>query len=403
MPDRRVVIVGGGQAGGRVALSLRERGFTGAITLVAAEPYLPHERPPLSKELITGQSLPEDAFLADAARLAELNVDVLTATRATAIEPDARLVVLDDGRKLEYDDLVLATGARPRQLPLTDGSGTVPVLRSMDDALRLRDRLRSGSSLAVVGGGVIGLELASSAIARGVRPMVIEAANRVMARQVGPAASLFLQNLHGNAGSKLYLGRGLSGVRQCTDGCVLTLVDGTEIRADFAIAAIGVVPDTALAETAGLACADGIVVDERGQTSRPGIWAAGDVARAVVPWSDRPERQESWRSAEGQARRVAAAILGIDEAAEDAVPGFWSDQLGHRLQAEGTCQGEELVRPSSDGGFVAFHVQGRRLTGCVVVDNSKLAALARRAIGRGADVDPAALIDPAADPRRLLR
>lgn len=408
MSDRRVVIVGGGQAGGRVALSLREGGFQGDITLVAAEPHLPHERPPLSKDLLTGLSQPEGAYLADAAALAGLNITVITATSATAIDPDARQVSLGDGRRLAYDDLVLATGSRPRQLTMNNdagngGAGAVPVLRSMADALALRDRLRPGATLAVVGGGVIGLELASSALARGVRPVIIEAADRVMARQIGPAASEFLQGLHRDAGSTLHLGRALRGLQQDGDGFLMTLDDGTEIRADCAVAAIGVIPDTALAEAAGLACDDGILIDARGQTSRPGIWAAGDVARGPVPWSDRPERQESWRNAENQARRVAASILGHDDVAEDPVPGFWSDQLGHRLQAEGSCQGDEIVRPSADGGFAAFHVQDRRLVGCVVLDNPKLAALARRAIGRGVEVDPAALADPAGDPRRILR
>lgn len=403
MSDRRVVIVGGGQAGGRVALSLREGGFLGDITLVAAEPHLPHERPPLSKDLLTGLSEPEGAYLADAAALAGLSIAVITATSATAINPAARQVSLADGRRLAYDDLVLATGSRPRQLSMNGRAGVVPVLRSMDDALGLRDRLRPGATLAVVGGGVIGLELASSALTRGVRPVIIEAADRVMARQIGAAASRFLQDLHHDAGSTLHLGRTLRDLEQSNDGYLMTLDDGTEIRADCAVAAIGVIPDTALAEAAGLACDDGILIDGRGQTSHPGIWAAGDVARGHVPWSDRPERQESWRNAENQARRVASSILGIEDVAEDPVPGFWSDQLGHRLQAEGSCQGDEIVRHSADGGFAAFHVQDRRLVGCVVLDNPKLATLARRAIGRGAEVDPAALADPAVDPRRILR
>ena len=403
MSEGRVVIVGGGQAGGRVALSLRERGFHGDITLIAAEPYLPYERPPLSKELLTGAAEPESAFLADAARIADLNISVITATPATGIEPESRQVRLVDGRTLDYDDLVLATGARPRNLVPKGMPEALPVFRSMDDALGLRESLRSGATLAVVGGGVIGLELASSALALGVRPVIIEAADRVMARQIGPAASRFLESLHQNAGTALHLGRHLHGVQRLDGGFVMTLDDGVEIRADYAIAAIGVIPDTTLAEAAGLACDDGIVVDARGQTSRAGIWAAGDVARAPVPWSDRPERQESWRNAELQGNRVAAAILGLEDDAADVVPGFWSDQLGHRLQSEGTFEGDEVVRPSDNGGFAAFHVQGRRLSGCVVLDNPKLAALTRRAIGRVAEVDPAALVDPATDPRRILR
>lgn len=403
MSERRIVIIGGGQAGGRVALSLRERGFVGEVSIVAAEPYLPYERPPLSKELLTGATTPQAAFLADAARFADVGISVLTAVPATGIDPEKRQVSLADGRRLDYDDLVLATGARPRQLVPSDADAPLPVLRSMDDALALRERLRAGSTLAIIGGGVIGLELASSVLALGVRPVVIEAADRVMARQIGSAASRFLEALHQDAGSTLLLGRHLQQVQRQDGGFMMTLADGTGIHADHAVAAIGVVPETALAEAAGLSCDDGILVDARGQTSRAGIWAAGDVARAPVSWSDRPERQESWRNAELQANRVAEGILELEDSGTDAVPGFWSDQLGHRLQVEGTCVGEELVSRSENGAFAAFHVTGRRLVGCVVLDNPKVATLARRAIGRGAEVDPTAFLDPASDLRRILR
>lgn len=407
MSDRRVVIVGGGQAGGRVALSLREAGFSGRIALVTEEAHPPYERPPLSKGLLTGEAEPETTLLAPAAHLDQLGVALIAGTRATGLDAAARRLDLQDGRSLDFDDLVLATGARPRLLTPEGASGPLPVLRRMDEALALRERLRPGATLAVIGGGVIGLELASSALARGVRPVLIEAADRLMARQVGPAAAAFIEARHRAAGTELHLGRTLRRIEPAPQGFGLILDDGTRISADAVVAAIGVVPDTALAEAAGLACEDGILVDAEGRASHPGIWAAGDVARAVVPWSDRPERQESWRNAEMQARRVAAAIMGAAPAGDDLVPGFWSDQLGQRLQSEGVCAGPaagtEIPRPSPDGRFAAFHLHEGRLVGCTAVDNPKLATLARRAIGRGLQPDPAALADPAVDPLRLLR
>lgn len=408
MSERHVVIVGGGQAGGRVALSLREAGFQGRITLVAEEAHPPYERPALSKGLLTGEAEPDTTLLAPAAHLAQMGVALITATRATELDAVARRLLLEDGRRLDFDDLVLATGARPRRLVPEGAAGPLPVLRRMDEALALRERLRPGTTLAVVGGGVIGLELVSSALARGVRPVLIEAADRLMARQVGPAASAFIEARHRAAGTELHLGRTLRRIdpRSLDSGpgvFVLTLDNDTVIAADAVVAAIGVVPDMALAEAAGLACEDGILVDAEGRTSQPGIWAAGDVARAVVPWSDRPERQESWRNAEMQARRVAASILGSVPAGEDLVPGFWSDQLGQRLQSEGVCAGTEIVRLSGDGRFAAFYLRDGRLVGCTALDNPKLATLARRAIGRGLEIDPAALADPGGDPLRLLR
>lgn len=406
MSDRHVVIVGGGQAGGRVALSLREAGFPGRITLVAEEAHPPYERPALSKGLLTGEAEPETTLLAPAAHLEQSGVALIAGTRATGLDVAARRLDLQDGRSLDFDDLVLATGARPRHLVPEGAAGPLPVLRRMDEALALRERLRPGTTLAVIGGGVIGLELASSALARGVRPVLIEAADRLMARQVGPAASAFIEARHRAAGTELHLGRTLRRIDPRPDasgGFALTLDDGSVIAADAVVAAIGVVPDTALAEAAGLACEDGILVDAEGRASHPGIWAAGDVARAVVPWSDRPERQESWRNAEMQARRVAASILGSGPAGDDLVPGFWSDQLGQRLQSEGVCAGTEIVRPSADGRFAAFYLRDGRLVGCTALDNPKLATLARRAIGRGLQIDPAALADPGGDPLRLLR
>ena len=405
MVKQRVVIIGGGQAGGQTALSLREGGHCGQVVVVAAEPRLPYERPPLSKEILTGEAEPDTALLADARRLSELRIDVLKGVAATAIHTNARQVQLADGRLLDYDDLVLTTGSKPRRLAYAGHTGMLPVLRDMDDALTLRDRLQAGVRLVVVGGGVIGLELASSALTRGVRPVVIEAANWIMARQIGPAASALLAALHRAAGTDLFLGRSLRAVDRQGEEIVLTLADGIQVRADVAIAAIGVVPDTALAEAAGIACDDGILVDALGRTSHPGIWAAGDVARGPVGWADWLVRQETWRNADIHARRVAAAILGAtDGGAGNEVPGFWSDQLGHRLQAEGQCLGEEIVRAQGGAGdFASFYLHGGRLVGCVVLDNPKFAALARRAIARMAEPDPAALADPATDLRQALR
>ena len=403
MSDRRVVIVGGGQAGGRIALSLREAGHQGPITLVADEAYPPYERPPLSKGVLVGDVEPETTLLASAAQLDQLGITLIVGVRATRLDTVARRLQLEDGRSLEFDALALVTGARPRRFVPEGAAEPLPGLRSMDDALALRQRLLPGTTLAVIGGGVIGLELASSALACGVRPVLIEAADRLMARQTGPAASAFIEARHRAAGTELHLGRTLRRIDPEAPGVRLTLDDGTVIAADTVVAAIGVVPDTALAEAAGLACEDGILTDADGRTSQPGIWAAGDVARAVVPWSVRPERQESWRNAETQARRVAASILGSDPTAVDLVPGFWSDQLGQRLQSEGICAGTEVARSSGDGRFAAFYLRDGRLSGCTVVDNPKLATLARRAIGRGFMIDPAALADPEADPLRLLR
>lgn len=402
MPESRIAIVGGGQAGGRVALSLRERGYAGGITIVGDEPHPPYERPPLSKGIITGADALDSLYLEPDDIWRSQAIEVRSGVAATTIRMSERLLELGDGGTLQFDDLVLATGARARRLPLGDAGTDISYLRTQADAVSLRAKLRPGGRLVIVGAGVIGLELASTARAMGVEVDVVETAPCVMARQVGPAVSCVLQRRHEEMGTRFHLGQSVVAARSVDAGMIVSTSKGTSLEGDVVVVAIGVVPNDELARQAGIACQDGVIVDGAGRTSAAHVWAVGDVARHPVSWSPTTVRQETWRHADRHARTVAAALMG-EPSDYSEVPGFWSDQFGSRLQGEGVCSGDEVFMDQASGGPVwLYHADGR-VTGCIALDNPKLVAIARKAIGRGVTVDPAALLSPGADLRSLLR
>lgn len=406
MPEARVVILGAGQAGGRAALTLREAGFDGSVTLVGEEPHPPYERPALSKELLTGAMAPEAIRLAPPTAWAENGIALRCGVAATQIDVAGRFVRLSDGETLGFDHLVIATGAQPRRLDmLADRDGPVSLLRTIDDAQRLRRALGPGRRLAVLGAGVIGLEVAASAAALGAQVSVFEAAAHAMGRAVSPAVAARLARLHGAAGVDLRFGQRLRDVAVSADGVRLAFEAGDDVEADHLLLAIGVAANDTLAAAAGLRTADGIVVDAFGRASAPGVWAIGDVARHPAAWAPGASvRQETWRHAEAHARLVARAITGAAASYQD-VPGFWSDQYGHRFQAEGAASGIEVLREVGAGpGFAALYLaDDGRVVGCAVLDAPKTAALARRAIAAGRRLDVDAVRDPAGDLNRVLR
>lgn len=390
MADRTIVVVGAGHAGGRCALTLRELGFDGGIVVVGEEPELPYERPPLSKEMLTGASPLDASRLAEAPAWTAKGIAVHVGARAVDIA-DGR-VVLEDGRRLAFDDLVLATGARVRRLPMFDEPDMpISYLRTTEDARWVRERLTPGVTVLIVGAGVIGLEVASSVVAVGGTALVVEAGPSVMGRAVPASVAARMVALHEAHGVQFRFGSQAVSCVPRERGLVAGLNDGSQIEADLAVIGIGVVPNVELALAAGCEVDDGVVVDSLGRTSQLGVWAIGDVARH--PMGEQQVRQETWRHADQHARSVAAALVGGD-AAYDEVPGFWSDQYGRRLQVEGHPVGVELWRDGPDGNFAALYLREGQLNGAAVLDEPKVAALARRVISAGGLVDAAAVSDP---------
>lgn len=393
--DAPVVVVGGGLAGLSFAGALRQGGYQGALTLVAAEAEAAYDRPPLSK----GFLLDGDAqrIRLDESRLTD--VRVLRGVQAQTLDLQDRSLRLGSGEELPWGTLVLATGARPRVLPALEATNRpVLTLRTLDDARRLRELILPGQHLLLVGAGVIGLELAATARGVGAQVTVLETQPRVMSRTAPPALSAFVQARHRAAGVDLQLGRTIS---SCQEGAVL-LDDGSTIAPDFIVVGIGVRANDELAQAAGLRCDDGIVVDTQGRTSAPGVLAIGDVARQVEPVSGQVMRIETWSNAQNQSAAVARAWL--DQAAEGYadVPWYWSDQYDLRIQGTGMPVGErELVRGDVAGGrFTLLQLHGRRLVGATCLNNAKDFGALRKLVGREFEATDAQWIETA-DLRKL--
>jgi 3-phenylpropionate/trans-cinnamate dioxygenase ferredoxin reductase subunit len=396
----RVVIIGTGQAGFQAASSLRQAGFEGEVTLVGDEPQLPYQRPPLSKAFLKGEGDPAEVHLRPETFFASKEIGVVSGDRAEHIDREAKQVTLASGRVLDYDHLVLATGARPRALPVpgSDLDGVL-MLRTVADAQVLRERLQGEPRLVVVGGGFIGLELAASARQKGAEVTVVEALDRTMARAVTPAISAHFAALHAAEGATILHG---ATVAQMTgNGSVsgVELGDRTKIEADLVVIGVGVVPNVELAESAGLPVKDGIVVDETLRTSDPAVWAIGDCASYPSVQAGHLVRLESVQNATDHGRAVATAIMG-EPAPYDALPWFWSDQHSRKLQIAGLPHGHDSVvlRGDPEGeAFSAFCFAGDRLVCVESVNRMPDHMAARKLLTAGRTIDPADAADETFD------
>jgi 3-phenylpropionate/trans-cinnamate dioxygenase ferredoxin reductase component len=364
MAGAGVVIIGAGQAGLQTAVELRAAGYSEPVVLVGAEDAQPYHRPPLSKAYLTGEKSADSLLMRGEAFYAEQNITRLFGVAATAIDRAGRVVLLADGRSLPFDHAVLATGADARRL-VCDGANLdgVVLLRSKADSDDLRTRLKQASSVVVIGGGFIGLEVAASASKLGKSVTVLEMAPRLMARAVGEGVSAFFAAAHRGHGVDVRLGEGVSEIMG-TGGKVSAVrsTTGTIIPCGLVVAGIGVTPNSQIAAEAGLTVANGIVVDASQRTSDPAILALGDCCAFPGP-DGSLLRLESVQNAVDQAKVVAAAILGR-ETRYDAVPWFWSDQYDLKLQMVGLSAGADHVIERGDKAgnrFSAFYFRQGRL------------------------------------------
>ena len=394
---QHVVVLGGGQAGGRAIEALRAHGFTGAITLVGAEAHLPYERPPLSKEMLLDPASDRIDWVRPAAWYAEQSVTCRLGVAATGIDREARHVELADGTSIAYNILILATGAHPRRITAPGGDhGRCLVIRTLEDSLALRRHLVPGAHLVVVGAGFIGLETAAAARAQGCSVTVLEMADRVMARGVPPRISDIYARLHRDRGVEIHLGARVTAIAGTPDRPIVELASHIGIEADVVVAGIGVVPNDALATACGLTVKNGIEVDEHGRTSDANIWAAGDVTSHFNPLLHRHVRLESWQNAQNQAIAVARNIAGQDTIYAE-VPWFWSDQYGVNLQITGlpTESAETIERGDLDAHTgLLFQLHDGRLTAAIGLNAARDLRLAKQIIGLNVAVDPAKLADP---------
>lgn len=405
MPTQEhVVIVGGGQAGARTATQLRRKGFTGTVTILAAEQELPYERPPLSKEYLKGEQPFEKAQVHPEQWYADNEVDLRLGARVVGLDPAAHEVTLRDGTTVGYDTLVLATGSIPRKLKI-DGSDADGVfyLRTRRNSEAIRGTFGEGRRLAVIGGGWIGLEVAAAAVGAGTHVTVVEAADLPLERVLGPDMARVYAEAHRAHGVDLRLGAGVEAI-ETRDGAVtgVRLSDGSTVQADAVVIGVGARPDTMLAEKAGLAVADrdagdGVLVDASLRTSDPDIYAVGDIANVDHPVLGHCSRVEHWHSALQHPKVVAAKIVGEKARFED-LPYFYSDQYDLGMEYVGDARGDEQVvtRGDVDGHtFLAFWVDGeRRIRAAMAVNTWDVLDQVKPFILDGTPVDTARLADP---------
>jgi 3-phenylpropionate/trans-cinnamate dioxygenase ferredoxin reductase subunit len=399
----RIVIVGAGQAGGWAAKTLRTEGFTGQIVLVGDEAHPPHERPPLSKAVMAGAAEGASTHLFKPDELAALDLDFRAGERVTAIDRAAKRVTLASGTAVDYGKLILCTGGAARRLPVPGGDGPrVHYLRTIDDSLAIRARLAAGAHLLVIGGGWIGLEVAATARKRGVAVTLIEALPRLCERSVPPEISAHLLALHQANGVDVRLGEGVKAIDE-GDAVSIVLGSGARVSGDAVVVGIGLVPNVALAQAAGLAVENGIVVDEQGRTSDPDVFAAGDVANLPLACLGRRLRLESWANAQNQAIVAAKAALGQD-ARYDELPWFWSDQYDMNLQILGLpAQWPAPVtrRAPAGGGFSHFYLDGERIVSIVAVNAPRDLRAARKLLETRKPVRAEDLANPAVALQKL--
>jgi 3-phenylpropionate/trans-cinnamate dioxygenase ferredoxin reductase subunit len=394
---KRVIIIGAGQAGGETAQRLRQAGFDGDITLIGEEPVAPYQRPPLSKAYLKGELDMDRLLLRPASVYAEENITLLTSLRAVWIDRANKKVRVEGGRELPYDVLVLATGAKPRKLPLVGADlDGVHLFRTAADADALRPRMVSGAKLVVVGAGYIGLEAAAVARQLGLDVTVIETAVRPLARVTSPEVAGFFLDEHTRQGVRFVLGGQPALIKGRERVTGVALSDGADVPADIVIAGIGVTPEVALAQQCGLAVENGIVTDRQCLTSDPAIYAIGDCAsRPMAHFEQRIARLESVHNAVEGAKIVAAAITGGKPHIEEA-PWFWSDQYDLKLQIAGLFQGYGhivLRGVMADRAFAAFYYKGPKLIAVDAVNRPAEYLGAKMLIQTGRTVAPSELED----------
>jgi 3-phenylpropionate/trans-cinnamate dioxygenase ferredoxin reductase subunit len=395
--EQTFVIVGGGLAAAKAAETLREEGYDGRTVIVCAEPERPYERPPLSKEYLRGEAGREKVYVHEEAYYADHDIELRLGRSAVELDPGERRLTLDDGEAIAYDGLLLTTGAEPRRLsiPGADLDGVL-LLRTVADSDALRARLDAGGSVVVVGAGWIGSEVAASARVRGLDVTVVEPLSVPLERVLGPEVGAVYRDIHVEHGVRMLTGTGVDAFEGDRAVERVRTSDGRELACDFVVVGIGVEPRTRLAEQAGIATDNGVLVDEHLQTSAPGVFAAGDVANAHHPLYDERLRVEHWANALHQGPVAARAMLGGGDA-YDLVPYFFSDQYDVGMEYAGFARDWDRVVFRGDPAsreFIAFWLSGDRILAGMNVNVWDVTDTIQALIRERVPVDDRRLADP---------
>ena len=397
-----MVIIGCGQAGGQAAASLRQEKYEGPITMIGQEPYIPYQRPPLSKQYLSGEQEKEKLNLRQESFYSEKEINLLLGTSVLSVDPLQKELQLDTGETVTYDKLLIASGGRPRKLEV-DGHNLkgIHYLRNIDDVDAIKAQMSTSKNMVIVGGGYIGLEVASVAIKKGLTVSVLEMENRILERVTTEEMSAFYNELHSDQGVNILTStqakafKGFETVER-------VVCDDQEIPADLVIVGIGILPNTEIAETAGLETNNGIVVDEHCRTSNEHIFAAGDCTNHPNPLLNRRLRLESVPNAMEQGRVAASNMLGGSKSYA-SMPWFWSDQYEHKLQMVGFSKesDQSIVRGDrTSKSFTVFYLKDNLIIAADSVNNPKEFMASKQLIGKKASIE--ALADTSFELKTLI-
>ena len=390
-----MVVVGAGQAAGQAVASLRQAGYEGEIVLLGDAAHPPYQRPPLSKQYLSGEHGLEKVYLRPEKFYKDRNIDLRTGVTVSSIHPATKTVSLDGGETIEYEKLLIAIGSRPRKLNI-EGSDLkgIHYLRTIADVDEISEAMKTAKSLCIVGGGYIGLEVASVAVVAGLEVNVLEMEDRILQRVTTPEMSEFYHQLHTSRGVKIHLNTGCSGF-EGTDSVERVICGDRAIEADLVIVGIGIIPNIELGKDAGLTCDNGIVVDDHCRTSDEHIYAAGDCTNHPNPILGRRLRLESVPNAMDQARTASSNMLGTDKTYA-AIPWFWSDQYELKLQMVGfSSDGDtQVVRGDKEANqFAVFYLNEGAVVAVDAVNSPREFMVAKQLYGKQVDASQLADVD----------
>ncbi|HCP81365.1 MAG TPA: pyridine nucleotide-disulfide oxidoreductase [Octadecabacter sp.] len=398
-----IVVIGAGQAGASLVGKLRSEGFEGEVTLLGGEASPPYQRPALSKAYLLGEMERERLFLRPRDWYEKNNINLRTGTRAVSVDAAAQTVTIEGDEVLSYDHLAFTTGSHPRTLPAAIGGELdgVFTVRDLADADALKPEFIAGRRLLVIGGGYIGLEAAAVAAKMGLQVILVEMADRILQRVAAPETSDFFRTLHSSHNVDVREGVGLERLVGADHVTGAVLSDGSEVDVDFAIVGVGIYPATVLAESAGVACDNGIITDGFGRTSDPRIWAAGDCA--TLDWDGAQIRLESVGNAIDQAEIVAQNMLGAEKVYTPK-PWFWSDQYDTKLQIAGLNIGYTNVVTRETGDARShWYFRDGTLIAVDAMNDPRNYMIGKRLIEAGKSPAPSVIADPDTDMKALLK
>tara|TARA_B110000014_G_scaffold40075_1_gene26149 strand:+ start:43 stop:1257 length:1215 start_codon:yes stop_codon:yes gene_type:complete len=401
-----LVIVGGGQSAAQCVLTLRRNDFKAPITIISEEHHLPYQRPPLSKEYLAGEVSLDRVYMKSQDFFDQNNVVIKHSMKAISLDRESKTVNLSSGDNIEYKNLVIATGSRVRELDV-EGSHlkNINYLRTIDDSNDLKKYFKSGKKLVIIGAGYIGLEVAAAAVKKGLKVTVVEMADRVMNRTVDPIISEYFDNLHRAHGVEIFLESALERFEGKSGVEKVICNNNKTVEADGVVVGVGILPNQEIAESAGLKCNNGILVDEYGRTEDPSIFACGDCTNHPSFYMKKNIRLESVHNALEQAKTVALSLMGKPEK-YDQVPWFWSDQYDDKLQIVGLSgDHDEIVTRGSveTGTFLLFYLKKGELIAVDSVNNPKDFLISKKLVANKLKISSDVLCDQSVDLKGLLK